>query len=79
MSVCHENHARSIAKAISYRILSLTVDTLFIYFITRKVSMTLGIVIVTNAYSTFLYYFHERLWNKSHFKRGELKKKTTRK
>jgi adenylylsulfate kinase len=74
MSECNENHGRSIAKAISYRILSITVDTAIIYFLTRKIELTLSIVLVTNISSTFLYYLHERGWNKLHFKRGLLKK-----
>lgn len=65
----HEQHSRSIVKAISYRILSILVDTIFVYAITRKVDMTLGIVVITNTYSTFLYYIHERVWNKLHFGR----------
>ncbi len=57
-----EKHSRSIIKAISYRILSITVDSLVAYFFTRDVATTAGIVILVNAYSTFLYYGHERVW-----------------
>lgn len=71
---CHEKTSRSITKAISYRILSITVDTIFVYALTRKVELTLGIVIITNCYSTFLYYFHERLWNRTHFGRKAITK-----
>jgi uncharacterized membrane protein len=73
MSKCHENHGRSVVKAISYRILSITVDTIVVYALTRKIELTAGIVLITNTYSTFLYYFHERIWNKLHFKRDVLK------
>ena len=73
---CHENHSRSIIKAISYRIVSITVDSIFVYALTRKIELTLGIVIVTNIYSTFLYYFHERAWNKLHFGKAFLIKKS---
>ena len=66
----HEHRWRSIIKAVSYRILSITVDTIFVYAITRKIDMTLGIVVITNAYSTFLYYIHERAWNKFHWGRS---------
>ena len=74
MSECHEKHSRSVIKAISYRILSISVDTLFVYLITQKIELTLGIVLITNTYSTFLYYMHERIWNRLPFFRGRKKK-----
>lgn len=64
-----EKHTRSLAKAISYRILSITFDLLIIFALTKKVELTLGIVIISNVVSIFLYYFHERAWNKIHFGR----------
>lgn len=63
----HENHTRSIYKAISYRILSVIIDSVFVYGITGKPKTTLGIVLATNFYSTFVYYAHERVWNHFHF------------
>jgi uncharacterized membrane protein len=57
-----EKHPRSIAKSISYRLLSLTADSMVAYFFTRDVALSAGIVILVNAYSTLLYYFHERVW-----------------
>lgn len=64
-----EKHTRSIAKAISYRALSITFDLLIIFAITKKVELTVGIVVISNIVSIFLYYFHERIWNKFHFGR----------
>jgi uncharacterized membrane protein len=62
-----ESRARSIVKAVSYRLLSIMVDTVVAYLFTRKIALSLGIVLVVNAYSTFLYYAHERAWNKITF------------
>ncbi len=59
-----ETRARSIVKSISYRLVSIMIDICVAYFFTRKLSLSLGIVLVVNAYSTFLYYGHERIWNK---------------
>lgn len=59
----HELHRRSIVKSISYRLLSITADTIVAYFFTRNVAETAGIVLFVNAYSTFLYYGHERAWS----------------
>ena len=68
----HEKHSRSIAKSISYRILSIVSDTLLVYAFTHRIELTLGIVGVSNFVSVFLYYFHERIWNKFHFGRKVL-------
>ncbi len=65
-NTCHEKHSRSIAKAISYRIVSIISDLILVFAITRKVELTLGIVTVSNLVSTVLYYLHERFWNKLH-------------
>jgi uncharacterized membrane protein len=62
-----EKHPRSIAKSISYRILSLSVDSMVAYLFTRDVALSAGIVIIVNAYSTILYYLHERVWAHIHW------------
>ena len=62
-----EAHPRSIAKSISYRILSISVDSVAAYLFTHDVAISAGIVIVVNAYSTLLYYFHERVWAHIHW------------
>ena len=70
---CHEQHSRSIVKAISYRIVSIIVDLTLVYLLTRKIELTLGIVILSNTASIFIYYFHERIWNKVHVGRRPTK------
>lgn len=70
-----EKHSRSIAKAISYRIVSVIVDLSLVYALTRKIELTVGIVILSNAVSIFVYYFHERAWNKVHFGRHLIKER----
>lgn len=57
-----EAHNRSLAKSVSYRLLSLSVDSSVAYFFTRDIALSAGIVIFVNVYSTLLYYFHERVW-----------------
>lgn len=64
-----EKHSRSLFKAISYRLLSISLDLIIIFAITKKAELTLGIVVISNIVSIFLYYFHERIWNKFHFGR----------
>lgn len=63
---CQEHHARSVAKAVSYRVVSIIVDLAIVFVVTQKIELTLGIVAVSNTASIFVYYFHERTWNKIH-------------
>lgn len=71
----HEKHTRSIAKAVSYRVVSIIADTILVYAITKKIDLTAGIVILSNTISMFLYYFHERIWNKIHYGRHIIKER----
>lgn len=57
-----EKHSRSLAKAITYRILHITCDAIIAYFFTKNIFATAGIVALVNGYSTVLYYLHERIW-----------------
>ncbi len=55
---------RSIAKAISWRIIG-TLDTLLISFLlTGEVVIAASIASIDFVTKMFLYFFHERLWNK---------------
>ena len=64
-----EKHSRSIVKAISYRIISITADSIVAYFFTRDALLSAGIVVLINGYSTVLYYVHERVWANIHWGR----------
>jgi len=66
-----DNHTRSVAKAISWRITG-TVDTILIsWLITREFKFALSIGFVELFTKIILYYGHERLWNRISF--GRLK------
>jgi uncharacterized membrane protein len=59
-----EKPIRSVAKAVSWRIIG-TLDTLFIsYLLTGKVVLAFSIASVDFVTKMFLYFFHERIWNK---------------
>jgi len=59
-----ENKKRSIAKAISWRITG-TIDTFVISFIiTGKLIYASTISLTEIVTKIFLYYIHERAWNK---------------
>ena len=59
-----ERPIRSVAKAISWRIIG-TLDTLLIsYILTGKVVIAASIASIDFVTKMFLYFFHERIWNK---------------
>jgi len=55
---------RSLAKTISWRIIA-TLDTFIIsFFITKELKIAGIIATLEVLTKTFLYFFHERMWNK---------------
>ena len=55
---------RSLAKTISWRIIA-TLDTFIIsFFITKELKIAGIIAALEILTKTFLYFFHERMWNK---------------
>ncbi|MFH1801120.1 MAG: DUF2061 domain-containing protein [Candidatus Omnitrophota bacterium] len=59
-----EKHWRSVAKAVSWRVTG-TVDTVVIsWIITGHVKVALSIGLVEVFTKMFLYYLHERIWNR---------------
>jgi uncharacterized membrane protein len=64
-----DKHTRSVAKAFSWRVTG-TLDTILIsWLITREVKWALSIGFVELFTKIFLYYAHERIWNRVSFGR----------
>ena len=64
-----EKAYRSIIKSLSWRITG-TVDTIIVsWLISRKFTIAISIGFVECFTKMFLYYFHERLWNRVKFGR----------
>jgi uncharacterized membrane protein len=63
MKSFHEKVSRSVIKAITFRLLILSVDAIVVYVLTRRIDLTVGLVVISNFYHTILYFFHERVWN----------------
>ncbi|HIF88447.1 MAG TPA: DUF2061 domain-containing protein [Candidatus Thioglobus sp.] len=62
--------SRSVWKAVSWRIIA-TMDTVIIsYLITGSLKMAASIGSIEVVTKVFLYYYHERAWNKISFGRG---------
>jgi len=61
---CHkETWARSVVKAVAYRVIIIALDFAVVYFLTRRTDIALGFVVASNVYTTLAYYLHERAWN----------------
>lgn len=67
MKKFHETIWRSVTKAITFRILIIILDFGVIYFFTRRIDLTIGVIVVSNLSSTIAYIGHERVWNKVHW------------
>lgn len=58
-----EKPIRSVAKALSWRVVG-TLDTLLVsYFLTGEFSLAASIASVDFITKLILYFFHERVWN----------------
>ena len=59
-----EKPIRSIAKAISWRVIG-TLDTLLVsYLLTGEIVLATSIASVDFVTKMILYFFHERIWNR---------------
>ena len=60
-----EQRTRTIAKTISWRVISTFATMLIVYLYTREMAVMIGIGVVDGVAKMALYYAHERLWSKS--------------
>jgi uncharacterized membrane protein len=59
-----ENKSRSISKSISWRILASCDTILISYLITGSIAIAASIGSIEVLTKMFLYYFHERVWDR---------------
>jgi uncharacterized membrane protein len=53
---------RSVAKAMTYRVVIMSLDFMTIYLFTGTARVALGFMIASNIYTTLGYFLHERAW-----------------
>ena len=58
-----DSNTRSIAKAVSYRVLGSAATALIIYVLSGKIGMSLGGGALDGILKIGLYFLHERIWN----------------
>ena len=59
-----ERLTRSVVKAVSYRVIVVVADFVAVFFFTGRTDIALGFVVVSNIYTTGLYFLHERFWDR---------------
>jgi uncharacterized membrane protein len=59
-----ETIRRTIYKTITYRVIISILHFTVVYFITGRARIALGFVILSSAYSIFIFYFHDRIWDR---------------
>jgi uncharacterized membrane protein len=64
-----ESHARSIAKALSYRILGSACTAAICYAVSGRAALSLGAGGVDMVAKLGLYFLHERVWDRIGFGR----------
>ncbi len=68
--VFREYLGRSIVKAVSYRIIIMVADFTAVYLFTRELDIAIGFVVISNLYTSVLYFLHERFWDRIAWGRG---------
>ena len=53
---------RSVVKAITYRLIIMTLDFAAIYLLSGEIKIAVGFMIASNVYTSIAYVVHERLW-----------------
>jgi len=67
-----ETHSRSIAKALSWRILGSVATTVLVFVFTRRVVVSLAVGAVEFLAKIGLFWVHERAWDRLRFGRREV-------
>ena len=64
-----ETSSRSIAKAISYRVLGSASTALIFYVLSHNAKLALGAGLLDSVVKIGVYFIHERIWNHIDFGR----------
>ena len=64
-----ETTRRSLAKAISWRILATLITGVIVYMLTGKMEFAATVGLIDTSLKLAVYFGHERIWNKISFGR----------
>ncbi|MFQ5681329.1 MAG: DUF2061 domain-containing protein [Candidatus Omnitrophota bacterium] len=66
-----ETHKRSIAKTVTWRVVAVVVTMIAVYVYSGDVRESVVVSLSANVIKMFLYYLHERVWNRLDFGRAK--------
>jgi len=66
-----DSHVRSLAKAVSYRVLGSMATALIVYILSGKPTLSLGAGALDMVAKIGLYFLHERIWARIPFGRAK--------
>jgi len=64
-----ENHARTIMKTLSWRVLATSTTITLVYLFTRDIAISGSVGSLEALVKTAVYYLHERIWSTSNYGR----------
>ena len=64
-----ESHSRSIAKALTWRVIALIITASIAWMVTGQLRVAVCIGAADALVKIGIYYVHERAWNRVHFGR----------
>lgn len=67
--MAHETRARSIVKALSWRVFATLITTGVVYVMTGRIDNALEIGVVDTLVKLGLYFGHERVWERINYGR----------
>ena len=66
-----ETSSRSLLKAVSYRTAGTALTLAVTFFVTRRLSLSIGVAALDGLSKLFIFFLHERAWNRISFGRAK--------
>jgi uncharacterized membrane protein len=66
-----EDWKRSLAKAITYRMVIIILDFTVVYLFTGRIDIAFWFMVVSNIYTSIAYFAHERVWDRIKWGKGK--------
>ena len=68
--VVYETRTRSLLKAISFRVIEITIDSIILHFFGKlDVGLAIGLAVAIEGICLTLHFIFERVWNKINYGR----------
>lgn len=64
-----EHPKRSLVKALTWRVIAFLITIIAVYMYSKDIKESLIVGVSANITKIFLYYLHERIWNRFNYGR----------